>query len=61
MIFKVRFGKKPAMVKKYAKPISLHPLKPEDAISAILQVKPPAKSQKRKPSRKKGKPVYGKA
>jgi len=39
------------MAKKYAKPISLHPLKPEDAISAILQVKPPAKSKHQKHGR----------
>jgi len=25
---------------KYAKPVSLHPLKPEEAISAFMQVKP---------------------
>jgi hypothetical protein len=32
--------------KTYAKPLSLHPLKFEDAVSAILKVKPEPKPKK---------------
>jgi hypothetical protein len=34
--------------KKYAKPLSLHPLKYEDAVSALLKVKPEPKEPKAK-------------
>jgi hypothetical protein len=34
--------------KKYAKPLSLHPMKFEDAVSALLKVKPEPKEPKAK-------------
>jgi hypothetical protein len=34
--------------KKYAKPLSLHPLKFKDAVSALLKVKPEPKQPKAK-------------
>jgi hypothetical protein len=36
--------------KKYAKPLSLHPLKFEEAVSALLKVKPEPKEPKVKKS-----------
>jgi hypothetical protein len=36
--------------KKYAKPLSLNPLKYEDAVSALLKVKPEPKEPKAKKS-----------
>jgi hypothetical protein len=36
--------------KKYAKPLSLHPLKFEDAVSALLKVKPEPKAETPKKS-----------
>jgi hypothetical protein len=38
--------------KKYAKPLSLHPLKFDGAVSALLKVKPEAKEPKAKPVQK---------
>jgi len=43
------------MAKKYSKPVSLYPLKFEDAVSALLRVKPVRNSKlvKNKPRKKK--------
>jgi hypothetical protein len=38
--------------KKYEKPLSLHPLKFEDAVSALLKVKPEPKETKAKKAKK---------
>jgi hypothetical protein len=38
--------------KKYAKPLSLHPLKFDDAVSALLKVKPEPKEPKAKKAKK---------
>ena len=43
---------KPPRPKKYAKPLSLHPVKYEDAVSALLKVKPETKEPKTKKSAK---------
>ena len=49
------------MAKKYAKPVSLYPLKFEEVVSTILQVKPQTKiSRKQKATAKHRKSSKGK-
>ena len=43
---KIHLTAKSPRPKKYAKPLSLHPLKFEDAVSALLNVKPEPKAPK---------------
>ena len=41
-------GKKKKDVRKYEKPVSLYPLKPDDALGAFMKVKPEKVKKKKK-------------